>query len=93
MLVVNGTDGINFQPPVGDDASKIGMKDMIDNVIGSFFQISTLFKRLNTDGTYLGKMHSDLAISSVLALLSDAIVTKDKKFHDLKKNFNKYSYL
>jgi dynein heavy chain len=91
MLVVNGTDGINFQPPVGDDASKIGMKDMIDNVIGSFFQISTLFNRLNTDGTYLGEMHSDLAINSVLALLSDAIFTKDKKCHDLKKNFNIYS--
>ena len=66
---------------------------MIDNVIGSFFQISTLFNRLDTDGTYLGEMHSDLAINSVLALLSDAIITKDKKCHDLKKNFNKYSYL
>ena len=93
MLVVNGTDGINFQPPVGHDATKIGMTDMIDNVIGSFFQISTLFKRLDTDGTYLGEMHSDLAINSVLALLSDAIVTNDNKCHDLKKNFDKYSYL
>jgi hypothetical protein len=69
------------------------MKDMIDNVISSFFQISKLFKRLDTDtdGTYLGEMHSDLAINSVLALLSDAIVTNDKKCHDLKKNFDKYS--
>jgi len=79
MLVVNGTDGINFQPPVGHDASKIGMTDMIDNVIGSFFQISTLFKRLNMDGTYLGEMHSDLAIYIVL-------VTNDKKCHALKRN-------
>ena len=66
---------------------------MIDNVIGSFFQISTLFKRLNMDGKYLGEMHSDLAINIVLALLSDAIVTNDKKCHDLKKKFDKYSFL
>ena len=59
---------------------------MIDNVIGSFFQISTLFKRLDMDGTYLGEMHSDLAIYIVLALLFDAIVTNDKKCHDLKRN-------
>jgi hypothetical protein len=52
---------------------------MIDNVIGSFFQISTLFKTLDMDGTYLGEMHSDLAIYIVL-------VTNDKKCHDLKRD-------
>ena len=93
MLVVNETDGINFQPPLGHDANKIGMADMIDNVIGSFFQISTLFKRLDGEGTYMGEMHSDSAINSVLTSLPDAILTNGKKCHDLKKNFDKYSYL
>ena len=82
-----------FSPPLGHDANKIGMADMIDNVIGSFFQISTLFKRLDGEGTYMGEMHSDSAINSVLTSLSDAILTNGKKCHDLKKNFDKYSYL
>ena len=90
MLVLNGTDGINFQPPLGHDAKKKGMPDMIDNIVGSFFQISTLFKRLDAEGTYMREMHSDLAVNSVLAMLSDSIATNDMKCHDLKRTFDKY---
>ena len=94
MLVLNGTDGINFRPPLGHDAvHKNGMSDMIDNIVGSFFQISTLFKRLDADGTYMRELHSDLAVTSVLALLSDAIATNDDKCNDLRKTFDKYAYL
>ena len=95
MLVLNGHDGINFDPPLGHDrtARKRGMSDMIDNVVGSFFQISTLFKRLDSEGTYMREMHSDLDITSVLALLSDAVAINDNKCNDLKKTFDKYAYL
>jgi dynein heavy chain len=93
MLVVHGANGINFQPPLSHDASRVGMTDMIDNVIGSFFQIATLFNRLDAEGTYEGEMHLDSAINSLLASVSDTIVTNDKKCHDLRMNFDKYSYL
>jgi len=93
-IVLNGTDGINFQPPLGHDlTSKRGMSDMIDNIVGSFFQISTLFKRLDAEGTYMRELHSDLDIVSVLALLSDAIAANDDKCHDLQRTFDKYAYL
>lgn len=93
MLVLKESDGITFQPPLGRDENKRGMSDMIDSVIGSFFQIATLFKRLDTEGTYTREIHSDLDITSVLALLSDAIATNDEKCLELKKTFDKYSYL
>lgn len=94
MLVLNGTDGINFQPPLGHDAAnKKGMSDMIDNIVGSFFQIATLFKRLDAEGTYTRELHADLEVTSVLALLPDAIATNDDKCQELKKTFDKYAYL
>ncbi|KAL7489135.1 hypothetical protein ACHAW6_014715 [Cyclotella cf. meneghiniana] len=93
QLVLEDSKVMAFQPPLGYTAHKNGMSDVIDNIVGSFFQISSLFKRLDAEGTYIREMHSDLSINSVLALLSDVISTNNKKCHELKKTFDKYSYL
>ena len=87
------SSGIVFQPPLGHTVDKKGMSDMIDGIVGSFFQIATLFKRLDTEGTYMRELHSDLAINSILALLSDSIAKNNERCHDLKTAFDKYSYL
>ena len=92
-LNLKASSGITFQPPLGYTSDKKGMTDMIDNIVGSFFQISTLFKRLDAEGTYMREVHSDLTINSVLALLSDAIATNNEKCYELKRTFDKYSYL
>eukprot|EP00804_Cyclotella_cryptica_P025500 CCRYP_012000-RA/>CCRYP_012000-RA protein AED:0.01 eAED:0.01 QI:1390/1/1/1/1/1/4/5322/2834 len=92
-LVLEGSKGVAFQPPLGYTANKNGMSDMIDDIVGSFFQTSTLFKRLDAEGTYMREVHSNLAINSVLAMLSDAIATNNQKCQELKKTFDKFSYL
>ena len=95
MLVLNGPGGLEFDPPLGHDstASGRGMTDMIDGIVGSFFQISTLFKRLDNDGTYIKEIHSDLEITSVLSLLSEAVADNDDKCDELRRTFDKYAYL
>ena len=93
VLVVDGSQGVNFQPPLGRDLKKLGMSDMIDNVVGSCCQISTLFQRLGGEGTYIDDVHSDTTIKSAIKLLSDVLVDNEIKCLDLKRTFDKYSYL
>ncbi|KAL7443397.1 hypothetical protein ACHAXH_005661 [Discostella pseudostelligera] len=93
MVVLSGEGGIEFMPPLGHNANKTGMSDMIDDIVGTFLNISTLLKRLDAEGTFIGEMRSDSAVNRVMALLSDAIVANDAKCNDLKKTFDKYAYL
>lgn len=92
MLDLNSTDGLLFQSPLGNVDDKTGMSDLIDNVFGSIFHISTLFKRVDSEGTYLKEIQSDLATTSVLSTLSDTIASNDEKCLELQNDFHKYSH-
>lgn len=92
-LAMNESSDIAFQPPLGHAPNGKGMSDMIDTIIGSFFQISTLFKRLDADGSYLREMQSDFTVNNLLALISDAVANNDEKCIELRKSFEKFSYL
>lgn len=92
MLDLNSTDGLLFQSPLGNVDNKTGMSDLIDNIVGSIFHISTLFKRVDSEGTYLKEIQSDLATTSVLSTLSDMIASNDEKCLELQNDFHKYSH-
>lgn len=93
-LVLNGSGGLEFDPPLGHDAtaSGRGMTDMIDGIVGSFFQISELFNRLKPEAHMTG-IDSDPKIAGVLSLLSEAIAKNDDKCVELKRTFDRYAYL
>ena len=96
MLVLNGPGGLEFDPPLGHDATAggRGMTDMIDGIVGSFFQISTLFERLdNNDGTHMEEIRSDPKITGVLSLLSEAVARNDDKCVELRRTFDRYAHL
>lgn len=93
MLVLSGANGIDFQPPLGHNAEKNGMTDMIDDIVSSFLHVSTLINRLDAEGSFNREIHTDVAVNSVLASLSDAIAINDEKCIALKKTFDKYAYL
>ncbi|KAK1747721.1 hypothetical protein QTG54_001684 [Skeletonema marinoi] len=70
-----------------------GMSDLIDSIVGSIFHISTLFKRVDSDGTYLTEIQSDAAVSSVVSTLANVVAANDEKCLVLQKDFDKYSHL
>ena len=91
-LTLEGDGGVKFHPPLGYADGK-GIRDMIDSIVGSFLQISTLFKRLDADGSYMREMHTDIDVSNYMAMLTEALSENEEKCNSLKDNFESYSYL
>ena len=77
--------GADFSPRLGHAESGKGVSDMVDSIVGSFLQISTLFKRLNTEGTYMREMHSDPAVSGCASLLSEMVEYNTEQCLELKE--------
>jgi dynein heavy chain len=84
---------LDFSPLLGTNKKGKGIGSMIENMIGSFLQISTLFKRLDSEGTYMREMHADIMINNYHAMLSEGVIENEKKCMDLKEKFDEYSFL
>ena len=85
-------EGVEFFPPLGHAEGK-GVMDMIDNLVGSFLQVSTLFKRLDAEGTYMREMHTDIDVNNFMAMLTETLQENEEKCLKLKATFDEYSYL
>ena len=92
MQLELASDNIDFKPPLGR-VHQEGVMDMIDYIVGTFLQISTLFKRLDSDGTYMKHMHMNIGINSCMSILSEALAENEVKCLELKQQFDTYSYL
>lgn len=92
-LELENGKNIEFSPRLSNAEKRNGLSDMIDNIIGTFLQVSTLFKRLDSEGRYLREMHTDISINGYLSLLSEAIDENEENCLELKKEFDSYSYL
>ncbi len=44
-----------------------GLRDIVNGWIGSFLNVSTLFRRLDTEGTFTKEMHEDMDAQILLA--------------------------
>jgi len=84
---------IEFCPPLGQSQKRNGLSDLIDSIVGTFLHVSTLFKRLDSEGKYLREMHTDVRISGFLSLISDSMDQNIAKCLELQKVFDEYSYL
>ncbi len=71
-------DEVQFLPDLLESDGK-GVRDLINNWIGSFLNVATLFKRLDNEGTYLREMHADQSICMLLAGLSDVLAENEDK--------------
>lgn len=103
---------VHFIPELTENGGK-GIRDLINNVIGSFFnvirilcfrfiivanehasmKVSTLFKRLDIDGSFLREMHSDQKIKMLLAQINESLADNEDKCLELKAFYDNYSYL
>jgi len=84
---------LDFTPILGASSDGKGLSSMIEDMIGAFLQQSALFKRLDSEGTYMREMHSDILISNYVSAISIAMVATQDKCIDLMKSFEEHSFL
>jgi dynein heavy chain len=84
--------GVEFSPPLGHADGK-GVGDMLDALIGSFLQVSTQFRRLDAEGSYMREMHTDIEVNNYMALLTETLNDTEQDAMSLKASFEEYSYL
>jgi len=85
-------DEVKFLPDLFEANGK-GVRDLVNSWIGSFFNVATLFKRLDNDGTYLREMHSDHSVCMLLAMINETLADNEAKCLALKETYDKHSYL
>jgi len=83
---------VRFVPDLLESGGK-GIRDLVNGWISSFFNISTLFKRLDNDGTYLREMHSDHNVCMLLALINECLSENEQKCVAVKALYDKHRYL
>jgi dynein heavy chain len=85
-------DEVRFLPDLKESNGK-GVKDLVNSWIGSFFNVATLFKRLDNEGTYLREIHSDLNVKMLLATINETLERNEKECYDEKIKYDSFSYL
>jgi dynein heavy chain len=84
---------VKFSPEVGFDPSGKGLRDLVHGWVGSFFQVATLFKRLDNDGTYVREIHGDSEVQLRVALLTEALEDSQTDLETLRRKYEEFSYL
>jgi dynein heavy chain len=97
LVSVRGDDDVRreetrFQPDLGEAGGK-GVGDLVSSWIGSFFNVATLIKRLDNDGTYLREMHADHDVCILLAMINETLSDNEAKCYAVKAQYDKHSYL
>eukprot|EP01041_Mallomonas_annulata_P000386 gene386-700_t len=96
LISVRNDDGrheeVRFVPDLLEANGK-GIRDLVNGWIGSFFNIATLFKRLDNDGTYLREMHNDHNVCMLLAVINECLSENENKCFAVKDMYDKYRYL
>ena len=87
-------DEIQFVPTLESNNGK-GIRDLINGWIGSFFNISTQFKRLdnNGDGSYLREIHNDYSVKMMLAMINETLEQNEEECLAIKQSYDELSYL
>jgi len=85
-------DEVKFIPDLQTGGGK-GLRDLVNNWIGSFFTVATQFKRLDNEGTYLREMHSDHGVMMVMACINETLEQNENQCLAVKASFDKHSYL
>ena len=70
-----------------------GLGDMIDGIVGSLLHISTLFKKLDCEGTYMKELQSSPILNGYISLLFDKHREAEEGCLRLKKQFEDFAYL
>ena len=86
-------EGPRFTPRIGCTENGKGLRDISNNWVSSFFQVATLFKRLDCDGTYMREMHTDPDVCLLMAVIEDTQDTNERMLLELRGQFDELSFL
>ena len=85
-------DEVRFIPDLQESGGK-GVKDLVNGWVGTFFNVATLFKRLDNEGTYLREMHSDPDVMMLMAAINEALEVNEIACMAVKAQYDKHDYL
>jgi dynein heavy chain, axonemal len=85
-------DEVKFLPDLLRANGK-GIRDLVDSWLGSFFNIATLFKRLDNEGTYLREMQMDHNVCMLLARINETLQENEDRCFAVKAEYDNHSYL
>ncbi|RYG70338.1 hypothetical protein EON64_00425, partial [archaeon] len=85
-------DEVRFIPDLQENNGK-GIRDLVNSWIGSFFNVATLFKRLDNEGTYLREIHADHSVKMLLAVLYETLEKNEESCNNVLKDYDKFNYL
>ena len=94
-LTLQGND-VRFHPDIGDTTpgSRAGLRDIVNTWVDSFFNVATLFKRLDdAEGRYVKELVNDVAISMLLSRLNDCLGENEKLLSDFRAQYENFAYL
>ena len=79
--------------PALETAGGKGIRDLVNSWIGSFFNVSTQFKRLDNEGNYLREMHGDYSVMMLMSVINETLESNEKSCLDVKAQYDEHSYL
>ena len=85
-------DEVRFIPDLEESSGK-GVRDLINSWVGSFFNVATLFKRLDNEGTYLREIHGDWDVMNLMAIINETLEANEALCLALKSQYEKHEYL
>ncbi len=87
-------DQVRFNPEAGEATSGKGLRDLVTSWVDSFFNVATLFKRLDdAEGRYVKELVNDVGITMLISRLNDCLVANERLFTDFKAPYDNFSYL
>lgn len=85
-------DEVRFIPDLHESGGK-GVKDLVNGWVGTFFNVATLFKRLDNEGTYLREIHSDPDVMMLMAAINVTLEVNEIACMAVKAQYDKHDYL
>jgi len=85
-------DEVKFIPDLKENGGK-GVKDLVNSWVGSFFNVSTLFKRLDNEGTYMREIHADHSVKMLMAVINETLEKNEENCLAVRTQYEKFSYL
>jgi dynein heavy chain len=85
-------DVVKFIPDLLECDGK-GVRDLVNSWLTSFFAVSTLFKRLDNEGTYFREMQMDHGVNMLMAHINETLQENEDACMAVKAKYDQHSYL
>ena len=87
-------DDVMFIPDLFETTQKNGVRDIVNGWIRDFFQVCSLFKRVDTGGgSYTKEILSNMDVCARLAMINEDLSTNEEACIAFEQKYKEYAYL